>query len=404
MKATFHPTRRAVVGGLVGLAAGASLGSSSLAAAPAEPPHQISDGWRVAIEAVMEIAGIAGASVFLGIPGEDPMVAALGVSDLGTRAAVTEATHFRIGSVTKTFVGTVVLQLVDEGLLSLDDTIDGHGFTTMQNAPFITIRNLLNMTSGLPDYTHAPELLQLVISDPSYAVTPQELIEFAATLPSAQPGAEYSYCNTNYIVLGLIVEQLTGRSLAEVLEERIFVPLEMTQTALQTTESLPDPFARGYGRADQMAMFVGMDADEAETLAELATPLADADGVIDFTNLNPGFAWAAGGCYSIADDLTRWLPVLLDGTLISQDLQRERLDLVPVTSWGNGDAGGYGLGVAAFGEALGHSGTIPGYSTFVLMDRRTGSQQIILTSLSGGGGAGVAAEKLGEALRTLFGG
>lgn len=403
MKATFNPTRRNVVGGLVGLTGAAALAPSTLAVVTDGTTNQISDGWQGAIEAVMEIAGIAGASIFLGVPGENPTVAALGVADLATRAPVTVETHFRIGSVTKTFVATVVLQLVGEGLLSLDDTIEDFGFTSLQNAPFITIRNLLNMTSGLPDYTHAPGLLEMVIADPTHAVTPQELIEFAATLPSAEPNAGYSYCNTNYIVLGLIVEDLTSQALADVLAERIFQPLEMTRTALQTSEALPEPFARGYGRADQMAMFVGMNEDEAETLADLATPLADADGVIDFTDLNPGFAWAAGGCYSVVDDLTKWLPALLDGTLIGEDLQRERLDLVPVTDWGSGDAGGYGLGVAAFGEALGHSGTIPGYSTFVLMDRRTRSQQIILTSLSGGGGAGVAAEKLGEALRALFG-
>ncbi len=401
MNAPFSPSRRALLGGAMGMTGVAALGPSTLAAGNRGQVQQISDGWRRAIEAVMEIAGIAGASVFVGVPGEDPLVTALGVADLATMTPVTEATYFRIGSVTKTFVATVVLQLVDEGLLALDDTIDAYGFTSLQNAPFISIRNLLNMTSGLPDYTHSPELLELVVTDPAYPVTPQELIAFAETMPSAQPDAGYSYCNTNYIVLGLIAEQLTGDSLARLLHDRIFEPLGMTHTALQTAESLPEPFARGYGRADQVAMFIGMEGEEAEALAEMATPLADADGVIDFTDLNPGFAWAAGACYSIADDLTRWLPALLDGALISEELQRERLEFVPVMDWG-GDGGGYGLGIASFGETLGHSGTIPGYSTFVLIDRTTGSQQIILTSLSGGGGAGVAAEKLGEALRALF--
>jgi D-alanyl-D-alanine carboxypeptidase len=190
--------------------------------------------------------------------------------------------------------------------------------------------------------------------------------------------------------------------LAEALAERLFVPLGMVNTALQTTEPLPEPYARGYGRADQVAMFIGMDGEQAEALADLATPLADADGVIDFTELNPGFAWAAGGCYSTVDDMTRWMPALVNGDLISEDLQRERLDVIPVTEWGMGDSSGYGLGIAAFGDSLGHSGTIPGYSTYVLMDRETGSLQIILTSLSGRGGADVAAESLARAFRDLF--
>jgi D-alanyl-D-alanine carboxypeptidase len=396
-------TRRTFLTSTLALAGGATLAQQPMIAGGQQPPTaQIGDGWRTAIEAVMEIAGIAGASVFLGIPGENPTVAALGVTDLTTGTPVTEATHFRIGSVTKTFVATVILQLVDEGELTLEDTIDQFGFT-IQNSPFITIRNLLNMTSGLPDYTHVPGLLDLVLTDPARAITPQELIDYASTLPSGRPGEMYEYSNTNYIVLGLIVEQLTGQSLATALNDRIFLPLEMQQTALQETPSMPQPFARGYGRADQVAIFIGIDAEQAEELATAATPLADEDGVIDFTELNPGFAWAAGGCYSTAADVTKWLPALVEGTLISEDLQRERFDLIPVAEWGAGDNAGYGLGVAAFGEALGHTGTIPGYSTFVLMDRTTGSQQVILTSLSGRGGSGVAAEVLGDALRNLFG-
>jgi D-alanyl-D-alanine carboxypeptidase len=391
------------VAGAIGVAGATSI----LDAGPFPGLHpsvlaQSDDGWRTAIEAVVQIAGIAGASVFFGIPGEDPFFEAVGAADLETGTPVTEATHFRIGSVTKTFVATVILQLVDEGELTLEDTIDTYGFT-VQNAPFITIRQLLNMTSGLPDYTQVPALLELVLADPGRAVTPQELVDYAATLPSALPGEGYAYSNTNFIILGLIVEQLTGMPLAHALAERIFEPLGMANTALQTTEPLPDPFARGYGRADQVAMFIGIEGEAAEALADLATPLADADGVIDFTLLNPGYAWAAGGCYSTVDDMTRWMPALVDGDLISEDLQRERLDFIPVTDWGMGDSGGYGLGIAAFGDALGHSGTIPGYSTFVLMDRRTGSQQIILTSLSGRSGTDVAAESLARALRDLLG-
>lgn len=165
MKSSPNFTRRAVVGGVSGAAGIALLPTSILASQGAGSFNQISDGWRGAIEAVMEIAGVAGASVFVGVPGKDPTVAALGVADLAAGTPVTEATYFRIGSVTKTFVATVILQLVDEGELSLHDTIADHGFDSLQNAPFITIRNLLNMTSGLPDYTHAPALLELVIAD-----------------------------------------------------------------------------------------------------------------------------------------------------------------------------------------------------------------------------------------------
>lgn len=406
MPFTPHRTidRRTLLAGSVATAAIATLGAPSLASAgPGTAPlAQIDDGWKPALEAVMEIVGIAGAAVYFGQPDDEPWQATLGVADLETGAVITGGTHFRIGSVTKTFVATVILQLVDEGRLTLETTIDTFD-SPVQNAPFITIRNLLNMTSGLGDYTHVPTFLELVLAAPERSVSPDELIAFAATLPSGLPGDAYAYSNTNYIILGRIIEELTGQALHEVLTERLFAPLGMTQTALQASETLPEPFARGYGRAEQVGMFVGMDDDESEALADLATPLAGPDGVIDFTQLNPSFAWAAGGAYSIVDDLTRWLPALVNGTLVSEAMQRERLTLQPVNGFGSGGTGGYGLGVGAFGEALGHSGTIPGYSTFAVMDRRTGHQQIVLTNLSGGGGAEVAAQLFGEALRSLFG-
>lgn len=392
-------SRRSMVATGAGFAAGIPLvgaaKSRSLLRAQSE------NGGDAALDAVLKVTGVAGAAVFFGNVDDDPVSVAMGVTDLETGTPVTLETYFRIGSITKTFVATVVLQLVDEGKLLLENTIDTFN-VPVQNAPFISIRNLLNMTSGLADYINVPSFLEIVLADPERNVSPQELIDVTGSQPAGLPNNGYQYVNANYIILGTIIEQITGISLAENLQERLFTPLAMTSTALQMGEARPEPFAHGYGRADQVAMFVGMDGDEADALAEIATPLAASDGVIDFTYLNPGFAWAAGGAYSTVGDLTLWMPALVNGTMISEAMQRERLELVTVGDF-SGPFGGYGLGVGAFGESLGHSGTIPGYSTFAVIDRRTGKQQIILTSLTGSGGAGVAAELLGTALRGLFG-
>ncbi len=156
--------------------------------------------------------------------------------------------HVRIGSNTKTMTGTVILELVDEGSLNLDDPVATYR-PEVPNGDQITIAQLLEMRSGLYHYTESPELNQALDETPTCVWSPDELLAIAFPQPpSFAPGAAYQYSNTNYIPLGLIIEQFTGDSAENALRQRIFDPLGLTQTLLPALNSnaIPDPYPQGY--------------------------------------------------------------------------------------------------------------------------------------------------------------
>lgn len=153
------------------------------------------------------------------------------MSDLATGAKLRPAAQFRIGSITKTFVATIVLQLVGEGRLRLDERIARRLPGLLTNGEQITVRQLLNHTSGLPDYTGDPELFAGIRQNRLWE--PRELVALAERQPQLfEPGSAWAYSNTDYIVAGLLVEAVTGRSLARELDRRIFSPF--TWSTLRT--------------------------------------------------------------------------------------------------------------------------------------------------------------------------
>ncbi|MEU6727308.1 serine hydrolase domain-containing protein [Nonomuraea wenchangensis] len=263
---------------------------------------------------------------------------AAGVRDIERGGRPSPHGHFRIGSVTKTFVATVVLQLVDEGELRLDDPIDRHLPGLVPDGERITVRQLLNHTSHLYDY----------MSEPGYSTNrwrgdarfrsyqPRELLKvaFAKKLPD---DGRWHYSNTNYVVLGLLVEKLTGNPYGEEVERRILKPLKLRHTLVPGDRAgLPAPHAKGY-----------------EPMPEL----------VDATRMNPSLDWAAGEMISTAADLERFMAALLDGRLISGTSLRAMRTTVET-----GAGFGYGLGLQAYplpcGTVWGHSGELIGYLTF----------------------------------------
>ena len=245
----------------------------------------------------------------------------------------------RIGSVTKSFATTVILQLAEESLLSLDESIERFN-TGLQNANEITIRQLCNHTSGLFNYTEDPELLRIFISNPLKKWTPQELIQIAINHgPIAPPGTAVKYNNTGFIVQGIIIEQLTGKPLHKVINERIIKPLELKHTSLPTTAEFNGEFAHGY--------------------------IVEGNEIIAFTSIDPSSSWAAGGMISNLLDLKRWTKALAVGSLLSSRMQRERLTFVtPPQTPGpfQGPFVKYGLGIEKLGPFLGHEGDIVSYN------------------------------------------
>ncbi|MEV8181017.1 serine hydrolase domain-containing protein [Specibacter sp. NPDC078692] len=171
----------------------------------------------------------------------------------------------RIGSLTKTMTASILLHLAEQKRLSLTETIDKY-VPGMPNGSTATLRRLADMSSGIPSYTADAGWQQQVVSDPDKAWTPQELIGIVKDKPADfEPGHGWAYSNTNYVLLGMIIEQVTGENIADVFQERLFEPLGMSHSVFPTTSQLPTPHLSGI--TDQ-----GMPAGEViSTLDDLTT-------------------------------------------------------------------------------------------------------------------------------------
>lgn len=270
---------------------------------------------------------------------------AAGVSDVRTKRPADPDGYFRIGSVTKTFAATVLLQLVDEGRLRLNDPVEEHLPGVVPGGDRITVRQVLQHTSLLRDY----------MSDPGWSTNrwrgaerfrsykPDQLLAQAFRVPAQNPpDVTWKYSNTNYVVVGRLIERLTGRPYGKEVERRILRPLGLTQTIVPGNRpGLPRPHAHGYA-------------------------LLPDGRTVDATRMNPSLDWAAGEMISTTRDLRRFLDGLLGGRLLSPATLKAMRTTHPT------DAGfAYGLGLQEYAlpcgkSAVGHSGQLIGYTTYAL--------------------------------------
>jgi D-alanyl-D-alanine carboxypeptidase len=285
-----------------------------------------------------------------------------GLADVDMKTPMRADDRFRIASLTKTFVAAIVLQLVDEQKLSLNDSVQHFLPGLVANGTRITIRQLLNHTSGFPEYDEDARVLKPYLSGRlGYYWPPRRLIAIALSHERLfEPGARYSYANTNYLLLGLIVEKATGHPLATELRRRIFGPLHLRATSFPTTPRLPNPYAHGY--------FV------------LGKPPA-----ADVSALSPSFAGAAGGIVSTVDDVASFYRLLLSGRL----LERSGLDAMQdtVAEPGAVDLNSrYGLGIERYttrcGTAWGHGGAFPGYLVYAFTSSDGRRQAVLMVNQS----------------------
>lgn len=288
----------------------------------------------------MSANDIPGAVVGIWVPGEGTLILEKGEADIGTGRAVKQTDQFRIGSNTKTFTNTVLLQLVDEGKVSLDDTLDRY-FPDVPNSNNVTIRELCNMTSGLANYTDDDGLQEAMENNPFRKWEPRELVDIAISLdPYFPPGQGFHYSNTNTVLLGIIIEQVTGNDVGAEIRERIIEPLGLESTTFPTGPDMTGEYSRGYY------------ADE------------DSGELVDVTNAyDPSWAWTAGAMVSELTDMKTWVKALVSGELLSSSTQDERLNWtdanledVPLK---------YGLGIMSVSGLLGHAGDLPGFSSAV---------------------------------------
>ncbi|MGG3660419.1 serine hydrolase domain-containing protein, partial [Bacillus pseudomycoides] len=271
---------------------------------------------------------------------------AAGVANLSTKKPMKTDFRFRIGSVTKTFIATVLLQLAGENRLNLDDSIEkwlpgviqGNGYDGNQ----ITIRQILNHTSGIAEYLRSKDA-DMMNTKKTY--TAEEIVKIGLSLPpDFAPGKGWSYSDTGYVLLGILIEKVTGNSYAEEIENRIIEPLELSNTFLPGNSSVipGTKHARGYFQPD------------------------GASELKDVTYYNPSIASSAGDMISTADDLNKFFSYLLSGKLLKEQQLKQMLTTVPT---GSAEIGGYGLGIYETklpnGVSIwGHTGSIPGFVTF----------------------------------------
>ncbi|MFD8984950.1 serine hydrolase domain-containing protein [Streptomyces sp. NPDC059564] len=292
-----------------------------------------------AIAAVMAKARIPGVNVGVWLPGRGEYVKAFGVADLRTGTPMKTDMYSRVGSVTKTFTVTAVLQLVDQGKAGLDDPISKY-VDGVPGGEHVTVRQLAAMRSGLYNYTEDRNFLDSLRADPHRSYTPRQILGYAfAHPPNFAPDAKWQYSNTNTVLLGLLVEKVSGQPLAGYLREHVFAPLKLSATSLPSAmpcgSAFPEPHAHGY------------------------TTFSPHGGIADATDWNPSWGWAAGAAISDLEDLHAWVPALVGGKLLKPATQAQRLRTGPTGVPGIS----YGLGIADFDGWIGHNGDLPGYET-----------------------------------------
>jgi D-alanyl-D-alanine carboxypeptidase len=295
----------------------------------------LSDRLDTAIQRVMADKSIPGAIVGIWGP-DDDYVRAFGIADKASRAPMQTDMYTRIGSVTKTFTITALLMLIDQGKLGLDDPIAKY-IPGVPSGEVITLRLLAQMQSGLVTYDGVPAFEAAFLADPQRTFTPQQLLDYALDKPlQFPPGTKYDYCNTNTVLLGLVVEKVSGRSLGDYVSEQILVPLKLTHTSIPTTSAFPGPHPQGY------------------------TVLDGTDRIT--TDWNPSWAWSDGNMISTLDDMRIWARALSSGEVISEEMQRERFrSALPMS-----ETARYGVGVFETSGWIGHSGVTPGFETVVV--------------------------------------
>jgi D-alanyl-D-alanine carboxypeptidase len=292
-----------------------------------------------------------------------------GLADLHTGAPMTDDVNFRIGSMTKPFVATVVLQLVGERRIALDAPLErylpGVVHANGNDGRRITVRNLLQHTSGLPDYlTYLTP--QDVLADPYARHDPTELLALALAHPRLfKPGAKgkWSYSNTNYLLAGMLIEKVTGHTYGTEIRRRIVVPLELGSTEVPgDAVAIPGPHPRGYARPE---------------------PGAEP---IDVTEFNPSVAAGSGDMISNADDVSRFLDALMHGRLLHP---AQLAEMMHTRKTGLPDRSSYGLGLFTWplpcgGVYWGHPGDVLGFQT-IAGTTTDGRQATVMVNLDPGG-------------------
>lgn len=333
---------------LAALAAASVLVLAAPGPAPAAAPAQADRALDRALRALVAMEGGPPGVISVVQRGERREVHTAGVAELGTRRPLRAGAHMRIASVAKAFSGAVALSLVDQGVLSLEDTIGARLPYLPAAWHPVTLGQLLAHTSGLADFTASQAFREAVSASPADPPPPRDLLGYVADQPLAfPPGSAYQYSNSDNVAVGLMVEAATGTPYADALAAKVLDPVGLVQTLLPQGTLLPDPFIRGYGRDDSGA-------------------LGDVSQLVAFG----GWGWASGGIVSTPANLNRFVRAYVGGALFGADVQRQQRQFVQGTSQPPGP-GQNSPALALFryrtrcGTVFGHTGSILGYTQLI---------------------------------------
>lgn len=310
-------------------------GQAKTAALPADLVAELAAAARQSFEE----AATPGAIVGVRTP-QGTWTAPYGVADPATGQPMTTDLYHRIASVTKTFTGTLILQLAEQRKVSLDDPISKY-VPNIPSGDLITLAMLADMTAGLADFANNEAFTDTYYADPSQSYAPDQLLTAGISQPSLfSPGTDYNYSNTNAVLLGMVVEKVTGRPFGTVLQEKILTPLGLDHTSMSNgSAAMPGPHPQGF-----------------------------------MPTWNPSGAGVAGEMISNAGDVLTWDQALATGKgLLSSQSQTERLRSFP-------GPGGYGLAIACVDGWVGHTGDISGCNTAAFYDTNSGTSVIVETN------------------------
>lgn len=382
-----HRTSRALttaLGALVALSAAACGTDNTGLPAPTTSPPAYAAALRTKLDARVKELAIPGAVVVVRTPDGD-FAEGFGMKEIGRPGSPGPDDQFRIGSNTKSMTATVVLQLISEGKLRFEDKISAYK-AGVPNGDEITIEQLLSMRSGLYSYTATPEWIRAVDATPQKVWTPDELLALGDAHPQKfAPGEGWDYSNNNTVLLGTVVEKVTGRPLAENLKERIFDRLGLQSTLLPPADmaTIPGPHPHGYRFGtfeESLLVNKGVLPPDQQAAAVAGTLRPN-----DVTDTNPSFAWAAGGVISTPNELATYVKALIEGGLLTPEMQHrrvvEKLEVAdpavnPTYRYG------YNIDTSAFGPLIGHGGDIPGFNSVMYQDPERHITVVAYTTLN----------------------
>jgi D-alanyl-D-alanine carboxypeptidase len=355
------------------------------------PQHPSRRDDRILREALVQgiALGIPGLSVAIGVGDSLAWAGTAGYSDLTGRIPVKVRDRFGVGSITKTFVARVILQLVEEGVLDLEKTpadyLDQEIVRRVPNTDLATLRHLLNHQSGIPTWEFQADWIRRGRGeemDLDHIWGKTETLAYCTAdllVPTNAPGERYSYSNTNYTLLGLIIEAVTGNEAATEIRRRILEPLGLRDTFLESFEEVPGGYVGHYHFATpQFQVVAGVHPDFPEIRPYLVESTAG--------NLSP--EWTAGGIVSSAGDLVRWARVIRDGELLGPEMQREVFTWYPPVQEGRRTSR-YLQGISRSEDfyqdltAYGHSGGTLGFTAYMYWLEGTDIIIVLLANVGG---------------------